>query len=80
MRYHDWILQELRKENDMPWEQDFSDQFETELCDYCGVQHIADASVKKTVWVGQREQTFVYCSEKCKHEHYLDRLRGRLYE
>jgi len=64
----------------MSWEQDFLPNFETSTCDHCGEQHIADASVQAVVWVGQREQTFVYCSEKCRQEHYLDRLKVRLYE
>jgi hypothetical protein len=60
----------------MSWEQDFSPNPETAVCAQCGQVHIADASVKKTVFVERgREETYVFCSTRCSHDFFLARLR-----
>lgn len=61
------------------WEFDHSPNFTTNVCDHCGQKHITDASITKTVYIGQsREHTYIYCSTPCSHEHYLSLLRREL--
>jgi hypothetical protein len=60
----------------MSWEQDFSPRPDIATCDHCGQKHIADASIKKTVFVGRdATETYTFCSTNCSHEFFLARLR-----
>ena len=69
MRYHEWILQQLRKECEM----------ETLTCANCGQVHLVSVSVAKTVWNGQEEVTYHYCGQNCLQEDYLKKLAVQLY-
>jgi len=68
MRYHEWILQQLRKEREM----------ETVTCANCGQVHMVSVSVAKTVWNGQKEVTYHYCGQNCQQDDYLKKLAVQL--
>ena len=70
MRYHEWILQQLRKEREM----------ETVTCANCGQTHLEVVSVSKTILTDREEVTHFYCGQACLQDHYLMILAGRLYE
>ena len=81
MRYHKWILQQLRKEREMEsqeWEFDFLNPPETVVCTACGQVHLEAVSIPKTVWNGRKESTYQYCGKDCLWAHYLKRLRANL--
>ena len=69
MRYHEWILQQLRKGREM----------ETVTCANCGQVHMVIVSVAKTVWNGQEEVTYHYCGQNCQQDDYLKKLAAQLY-
>jgi YHS domain-containing protein len=57
-------------------EWDFTE--ETTVCQHCAQVHIAGTSVAKTVWEGDEEVTYFFCSSKCSFDFYLNRLRNEL--
>ena len=70
MRYHEWILQQLRKEREM----------ETVTCANCGKVHHESVSVPKSVWNGKVQMTYQYCGQNCLQEDYLKKLVVQLYD
>lgn len=60
------------------WEHDFSPDPDTTVCQQCGQLHISEASFAKVVWMVDQELTLYFCSRRCSHEYYLDRLRESL--
>ena len=70
MRYHEWILQQLRKEREM----------KTVTCTNCGKEHLLDTSFPKYLWNGTRQVTHYYCGQDCLWKDYIKRLTAELYE
>ena len=60
------------------WEYEFLPMPLTTICDHCGRVHIAEASIMQVVHFGRSTVQYHYCSQACREEHYLARLREGL--
>ena len=71
--YHEWILRRTKEEN-MITCPCCDEVYDT--CNHCGQVYPQFVEVKQTVFIGQDEVTLRYCSQACREEHYLKRLRA----